>query len=279
MTTPLIRSLEIAQEEKGPYARRFRAVGVMVSFRPRNFHMTRQHPQPVSFFLSPPSFPPFSPSLLAILSRSNGSIALCPGLISVMFPNTGPGLAPCLTRGMGLYPACWKASATGAGLALRPPPPPAGGWGLRGRGCMRGHSEGDDCSCRDFSSASREEGWRPLTVCSASGENSRGSWAGGFSWLCLRCWASSSRIRCCESFCARSHCSCCSRFACVGRSCSSGGSRGSGLYIVASQGASPSGRFIAVAGRGSRPERDLGLWMVDDGVRGEGVAVDTIRGF
>ena len=48
---------------------------------------------------------------------------------------------------------------------------------------------------------------------------------------------------------------------------------------MASQGASPSGRFIAVAGRGSRPERDLGLWMVEVGVRGEGVAVDTIRGF
>ena len=49
--------------------------------------------------------------------------------------------------------------------------------------------------------------------------------------------------------------------------------------MVASQGGSPSGRFIAVAGRVSRPERDLGLWVVEDGVRGEGVVVDTIRGF
>ena len=66
----------------------------------------------------------------------------------------------------------------------------------------------------------------------------------------------------------------------MGRSCSSGGSRESGLYIVASQGASPSGRFLAVVGRVSRPERDLGRWMVEDGVRGEAVVVvDMIRGF
>lgn len=49
---------------------------------------------------------------------------------------------------------------------------------------------------------------------------------------------------------------------------------------MASQGASPSGRFIAVAGRGSRPDRDLGRWLVEDGVRGEAVVlVDMIRGF
>lgn len=42
------------------------------------FYMTRQHPQPVSFFpfFSPSSPAPFSSSLLAIRSRSNGSMAL-----------------------------------------------------------------------------------------------------------------------------------------------------------------------------------------------------------
>lgn len=54
--------------------------------------------------------------------------------------------------------------------------------------------------------------------------------------------------------------------------------------MVASQGASPTGRFMAVAGRGSRPERDLGRWTVEDGVREDGVrrevgVVEMIRGF
>src|SRR5690242_10592078 len=43
-----------------------------------------------------------------------------------------------------------------------------------------------------------------------------------------------------------SHCSCCMRLACVGMICWSGGSRGSGLYMVAIQGASPSGRWPVV---------------------------------
>lgn len=49
--------------------------------------------------------------------------------------------------------------------------------------------------------------------------------------------------------------------------------------MVASQGASPSGRFVALAGRDSRPERDLGRWVLEDGVRGEAVVVDMVRGF
>ena len=137
-------------------------------------YMTMQQPHPASFF--PSSLVPFSSSLLPILSRSNGSVTRCPGLISVMFPKMG--LVPCFTRGMGLYPACWDPSTLGAGLAFKPPPAAVGG--LRGLGCPRGHSDGA-CSCRAFSSASRDDGWRPLTVCSASGENSRGSWAVGFS--------------------------------------------------------------------------------------------------
>ena len=48
------------------------------------------------------------------------------------------------------------------------------------------------------------------------------------------------------------------------------------MYIVASHGGSPSGRLMAVGGRGSRPERDLGL--VAEGVRGE-VVVEVVRGF
>lgn len=47
--------------------------------------------------------------------------------------------------------------------------------------------------------------------------------------------------------------------------------------MVASHGASPSGRFTAVAGRGSIPERDLGRWVLD-GVRGEAAVVVTLRG-
>ena len=47
--------------------------------------------------------------------------------------------------------------------------------------------------------------------------------------------------------------------------CSSGGSRGSGLYIVASHGGSPSGRLIAVLGLSVSPDRVLGL------AAGEGV--------
>ena len=185
-------------------------------------------------------------------------------------------------RGMGLYPAWWETSSPPP--PPPPPPPPAAGLLLappfeEGDVCVRGHSEAERCSCRVFSSASRDEGWRPLTVCSASGVNSRGSCAAGLAWCNLRCWASNSRIRCCDSCCARSHCSCWRRFACVGRSCSSGGRRGSGLYMVASQGASPSGRLMAVAGRGSSPERDLGLEVVEGGVRGVAVVVDIFRGF
>ena len=41
--------------------------------------------------------------------------------------------------------------------------------------------------------------------------------------------------------------------------CSSGGSRGSGLYIVASHGGSPSGRLIAVLGLSVSPDRVPGL--------------------
>lgn len=55
-----------------------------------------------------------------------------------------------------------------------------------------------------------------------------------------------------------SHCSCCSFFATVGSICWSGGRRGSGLYIVASHGGSPSGRLAAVVGRLS-PDRVVGL--------------------
>ena len=47
--------------------------------------------------------------------------------------------------------------------------------------------------------------------------------------------------------------------------CSSGGSRGSGLYIVANQGGSPSGLFTAVFGRSSSPD------LVPGRVLGEGV--------
>lgn len=54
-----------------------------------------------------------------------------------------------------------------------------------------------------------------------------------------------------------SHCACCSFFATVGSICWSGGRRGSGLYIVASHGGSPSGRLAAVVGRLS-PERVVG---------------------
>jgi hypothetical protein len=44
--------------------------------------------------------------------------------------------------------------------------------------------------------------------------------------------------------------------------CSSGGSIGSGLYIVASHGGSPSGLLMAVLGRSSSPDRVPGLWAV-----------------
>lgn len=50
------------------------------------------------------------------------------------------------------------------------------------------------------------------------------------------------------------------------------------MYIVASQGASPSGRLMAVAGRGSRPERDLGRGFEVEGVRGE-LVLEGWRGF
>ena len=49
--------------------------------------------------------------------------------------------------------------------------------------------------------------------------------------------------------------------------------------MVASQGASPSGRFMAVAGRGSRPERDLGRWIGEDRGRGEAMVGAMARGF
>jgi len=55
-----------------------------------------------------------------------------------------------------------------------------------------------------------------------------------------------------------SHCSCAIRFACVGSICWSGGNRGSGLYIEAIHGGSPSGRWL-VEGRG-RPELVPGLF-------------------
>jgi hypothetical protein len=48
------------------------------------------------------------------------------------------------------------------------------------------------------------------------------------------------------------------RLACVGSICSSGGSIGSGLYMCAIQGASPSGRLTSDVGRG-RVELDEGL--------------------
>lgn len=47
------------------------------------------------------------------------------------------------------------------------------------------------------------------------------------------------------------------RLACVGMICWSGGRRGSGWYVVASQGGSPSGRLTAVVGR---PSRVVGRW-------------------
>lgn len=59
--------------------------------------------------------------------------------------------------------------------------------------------------------------------------------------------------------------SCCF-FAKVGISCWSGGSRGSGLYMVASQGGSPSGRFADVRGLSGSPDLVPGRWL------GEGVA-------
>src|SRR3954464_3483934 len=50
-----------------------------------------------------------------------------------------------------------------------------------------------------------------------------------------------------------SHCSCCIFLARVGSICCSGGRRGSGLYMVANHGGSPSGRLAAVVGRLSAP--------------------------
>ena len=46
--------------------------------------------------------------------------------------------------------------------------------------------------------------------------------------------------------------------------CWSGGSRGSGLYIVASQGGSPSGRLMAVLGLSGLPDLVTGLAAGDE---------------
>lgn len=51
------------------------------------------------------------------------------------------------------------------------------------------------------------------------------------------------------------------RLAWVGSICWSGGRRGSGLYIVASQGASPSGRLIVPEGREGRPALEPGRML------------------
>ena len=56
---------------------------------------------------------------------------------------------------------------------------------------------------------------------------------------------------------SRSHCSCCRRLACVGSICWSGGRRGSGLYMPAIQGASPSGAW-EVEGRDLCAPRETG---------------------
>lgn len=66
-----------------------------------------------------------------------------------------------------------------------------------------------------------------------------------------------------------SHCSCCIFLASVGSICWSGGRRGSGLYMVASQGGSPSGRLTAVGGRLS-PPRVVGR-VLPDTARDRGV--------
>lgn len=63
-----------------------------------------------------------------------------------------------------------------------------------------------------------------------------------------------------------SHCCCIIWRACVGMICWSGGRRGSGLYMVANHGGSPSGRFTAVVGRVS----PLAVGLVP-------LAVDAVR--
>ena len=69
--------------------------------------------------------------------------------------------------------------------------------------------------------------------------------------------------------------------------CWSGGKRGSGLYIVASHGASPSGRFSAVRGRSGSPDLvpgrcvgEVGVpaLVVEDGFRAVGVVFRTVDG-
>lgn len=122
-------------------------------------------------------------------------------------------------------------------------------------------------------------GCSPLFVCTATGLKALSlslcPWAlPRFRMSSTGCW-SALRPCCCSRCC----CCCCNFFACVGITCWSGGKRGSGLYIVANHGASPSGRLIAVAGRGSRPERDFGL--VADAAAGEPRAefVEAERGF
>lgn len=85
----------------------------------------------------------------------------------------------------------------------------------------------------------------PLPVCTARGEKFRSYVLGTAPWS--------------------SHCACCALRACVGMICSSGGSIGSGLYIVANQGGSPSGLLTAVRGRSNSPDLVPGRWF------GEGV--------
>src|SRR5271154_1152954 len=69
------------------------------------------------------------------------------------------------------------------------------------------------------------------------------------------------------------HWACCWRRAWVGMICWSGGRRGSTLYIVASQGGSPSGRLTAVRGRSASPALVAGRWL------GEVVAPGETPGF
>lgn len=145
------------------------------------------------------------------------------------------------TFGIVVYPP-WSLAPLGL-----PPPLPPFRFEIEGLGLsLNGHPGWFSAGLFSFTSRGLivvigEGGWSPLCVWTATGLNSRGR-LGSIP----------------PAFACSSDCFCCKRLACVGRSCCSGGNRGSGLYIVASHGASPSGRLMAVAGRVSRPERDLG---------------------
>lgn len=89
-----------------------------------------------------------------------------------------------------------------------------------------GFSSGAGRSCSSFLGDSTRGAGAGLSSCTDNGANSRSYVVGTLPSV--------------------SHCSCASLRACVGSICWSGGSRGSGLYIVASHGGSPSGRLTAV---------------------------------